>query len=196
MREKIAVTPSARSVQTEKAPLDLAIPAPAVCTTGMDDPRSDPRRMMTYPDRRSASTSVPYSQTTRMSTENKNPVWAIPPWWKLDPSRSKLTDQMKVEGITQYDFDFGCGSAETIAADRTDQPGNFGTTLSVAVEGPDSWKVVRKKDGRILLTATWKLSKDGNTLTDDFTAIGPNGSTSNVNYAYKRTTGGPGFAGT
>src|SRR6516225_6546004 len=97
MREKIAVTPSARSVQTEKAPLDLAIPAPAVCTTGMDDPRSDPRRMMTYPDRRSASTSVPYSQTTRMSTENKNPVWAIPPWWKLDPSRSKLTDQMKVE---------------------------------------------------------------------------------------------------
>ena len=37
MREKIAVTPSARSVQTEKPPLDLAIPTPVVWMTGMAD---------------------------------------------------------------------------------------------------------------------------------------------------------------
>ena len=118
--------------------------------------------------------------------------------WKLNPSRSKLTDQMKVRSIAtnKYVFDFGDGGAETIAADGTDQPGNSGTTLSVTVEGPDSWKVVRKKEGRILLTAAWRLSKDGNTLTDDFTAIEPNGSTFNLNYVYKRTAGGPGFAGT
>src|ERR1043166_1242922 len=44
---------------------------------GMPNPRSDPRRMMTYPDRRSASTSVPYSQTTRMGTATR---FEIPPF--------------------------------------------------------------------------------------------------------------------
>ena len=118
--------------------------------------------------------------------------------WKLNPSRSKLTDQMKVESIAsnKYALDLGDGAAEIIVADGTDQPANFGTTLSVNVEGSDSWKVVRKKEGRIVLTATWKLSKDGNTLTDDLTAIGPNGSTFNMNYVYKRAAGTSGFAGT
>jgi hypothetical protein len=85
--------------------------------------------------------------------------------WKLNSSKSKLIDVMKVASVAgnKYAFDFGGGSAETIAVDGTDQPGIAGTTLSVAIEGPDSWKVIRKKDGRILLTAFWKLSKDGNT---------------------------------
>jgi len=117
--------------------------------------------------------------------------------WKLDPSKSKLTDQMKVESVAsnKYAFDFG-GGAETIAADGTDQPVRFGTTLSVTIEAPDSWKVVRKKEGRVLLTGNWKLSKDGNTLTDDYTEMGPNGSSSNVKFVYKRTAGTSGFAGT
>jgi hypothetical protein len=117
--------------------------------------------------------------------------------WKLNPSKSKLTDMMKVESLggNKYAFDFG-GGPERIVADSTDQAGAFGTTLSVAVEGLDAWKVVRKKDGRMLLTATWKLSQDGNTLTDNYTEFGPNGSPSTVNYLYKRTTAGPGFAGT
>jgi len=117
--------------------------------------------------------------------------------WKLNPSKSKLTDRMKVESVggNKYAFDFG-GGAETIATDGTDQPGGSGTTLSVTVEGPDSWKVVRKKEGRTLITATWKLSKDGKSLADDFTAIESNGSISNVKYVYKRTAGTSGFAGT
>ena len=62
--------------------------------------------------------------------------------------------------------------------DGTDQLGLAGTTLSITIEGPDSWKVVRKQEGRILMTAYWKLSKDGNTLTDNYTQFGPNGSSS------------------
>jgi hypothetical protein len=119
--------------------------------------------------------------------------------WKLNPSKSKLIDVMKVEGIAgnKYAFDFGAGSAETIAADGTDQPGLAGTTLSVTIEGADSWKVIRKKDGHILLTGIWKLSKDGNTLNDDYTEFAPDGSpSSNVKYAYQRTAGTSGFAGT
>jgi hypothetical protein len=118
--------------------------------------------------------------------------------WKLNASKSKLIDVMKVDSVAgnKYAFDFGGGSAETIAADGTDQPGIGGTTLSVAIERPDSWKVIRKKDGRILLTAFWKLSKDGNTLKDDYTEFGTDGTSSNVKYVYKRTAGTAGFAGT
>ncbi|MGE5725414.1 MAG: hypothetical protein ACM34G_09590 [Acidobacteriota bacterium] len=119
--------------------------------------------------------------------------------WKLNPSKSKLTDQMKVEslGPNKYAFDFeGNGNAETIVADGTDQPGLFGTTLSVTVEGTDALKVVRKEKGRTIIMANWRLSKDGNTLRDDFTGINPNGSTYNLNYVYKRSGAGSGFAGT
>jgi len=116
--------------------------------------------------------------------------------WKLNPCRSKLTDVMKVAslGSNKYAFNFG-GGPETIVVDGTDQPGGYGTTLSVAVEGPDAWKVIRKRDGRMLLTANWKLSKDGSTLTDHFTGFHPDGSTSNLNYVYKGKAGGSGFAG-
>jgi hypothetical protein len=118
--------------------------------------------------------------------------------WKLNPSQSKLTDQMKVESVAgnKYAFDFGAGSTEAIVPDGTDQPGLAGTTLSVTIERPDSWRVVRKQDGRVLLTADWELSKDGNTLTDDFTQLGPNGSSTSVKYVYKRLAGTTGFAGT
>ncbi len=117
--------------------------------------------------------------------------------WKLNPSKSKIIDVMKVESLDaqKYSFDFGGGS-EKIAVDGTDQSGVYGTMLSVTVEGPDTWKVVRKKDGRMMLTATWKLSKDGKTLIDSYTEFRPNGSQSTTNYLYQRTAGGSGFAGT
>jgi len=118
--------------------------------------------------------------------------------WKINPSKSKLTDQMKVERVAgnKYAFDFGGGNPEFIVTDGTDQPALSGTSLSINIEGPDSWKVVRKQGDRILLTAYWRLSKDGNTLTDDFKQMGPNGSTINMKYVYSRVAGTSGFAGT
>ena len=118
--------------------------------------------------------------------------------WKLNPSRSTLTDEMKVTKVDKdkYAFELGGGEPETIVVDGTFQPGIAGTTLSVVAEGPH-WKVIRKKDGRTLLTATWTLSEDGSSLTDDFTSFGQDGSPSNVKYLYKRTAGDKsGFAGT
>ena len=119
--------------------------------------------------------------------------------WKLNSSKSRFPDEMKVKKVSanKYAFAFEGGDfEETIAADGTDQPGVSGTTFSVAVEGPNSWKVVRKIDGKILINANWKLSEDGNALDDDFTMIQPDGSKFNVYYVYKRTAGGPGFDGT
>jgi hypothetical protein len=129
--------------------------------------------------------------------------------WKVNPSKSTLTDEMKVEavGANKYAFTFGPGQVDTIVADGSDQPALQGTTLSVTVEGPNNWKVVRKMKGRALLSANWTLSEDGKTLNDAFTQYLPdgttlfsqplpNGSTLFLPYVYERTAGNSGFPGT
>jgi hypothetical protein len=118
--------------------------------------------------------------------------------WKVNPSTSTFTDEMKVEavGANKYTFSFGPGQVDTIAADGTDQPAFDGTTLSVTVEGPDKWTVVRKMKGRTLLTAHWTLSEDGKTLHDAFTQYSPDGTTLYLPSVYERTGGTSGFAGT
>jgi hypothetical protein len=128
--------------------------------------------------------------------------------WKVNPSKSTLTDEVKVEavGANKYTFTFGPGQVDTIVADGTDQPALQGTTLSVTVEGANKWKVVRKMKGRTLLTAYWTLSDDGKTLDDAFTQYLPdattlfsqplpNGSTLFLPYVYERTAGSLGFPG-
>ncbi len=117
--------------------------------------------------------------------------------WKLNPQKSKLTDEMKVTSLAgnKYSFDFGGGPPETIVVDGTDQPGNSGTTFAVTVVGPDEWRAVRKKDGRVQIRGIWKLSKNGNTLYDDFTFYSDNSRITHLGYVYQRRGGGSGFAG-
>ena len=119
--------------------------------------------------------------------------------WKLNGAQSTLVDQMKVEtaGPNKYALNFTGPDHEVIAADGNDQPGVNGTTVSITIEAPDRWKVVRKKDGRTLLTGIWELSEDGKSLSDHYTEYKPDGSTSfSVDYLYTRTTGTSGFTGT
>ncbi len=115
--------------------------------------------------------------------------------WKLDSSKSRMPDEMKVQnrGGNKYAFDFG-GGAETIVVDGSDQPGYGGTLLSAKADAPDTWIVERKKDGRLLLKATWKLSQDGSTLTDYYREFESDGSTVSMDYIYQRTGAGSGFA--
>jgi hypothetical protein len=117
--------------------------------------------------------------------------------WKLNPSRSKLTDEMKVTslGDNRYGFDFGGGTPLVAAADGTDYPGSYGITIGVIVSGPDKWTVVRKKDGKVLVTGVWTLSSDATTLTDHFTSVRPNGETHSRDYIYARHGSGTGFVG-
>jgi hypothetical protein len=117
--------------------------------------------------------------------------------WKLDPEKSTMHDQMKVTsaGTNRYAFDFG-GGPEFIVANGTDQPGLEGTTLAVTKEAPSVWRVVRKKDGRLQISAIWTLSPDGNSLRDDFTGYPPNGSSFTIHYIYTPTGGASGFAAT
>jgi hypothetical protein len=118
--------------------------------------------------------------------------------WRLDLSKSVLTDKMVVEsaGGNKYTFNFG-GGPETILVDGTDQPTPLygGGTLSVGSEG-DTWKVVRKSNGRVMLSAIWRVSKDGSTLTDRYTGFNDEGSPYTLIYTYQRKAAGSGFAGT
>lgn len=129
--------------------------------------------------------------------------------WKVDPSKSKLYDELKVEaaGANRYTLTFGPGQVDTIVADGSDQPALSGTTFSITVKGPSNWEVVRKLKGRTLLTAHWTLSEDGKTLNDAFTQYLPSGtklfgdplpdgSTLVLPYVYERTAGNSGFLGT
>src|SRR5262249_32529783 len=112
--------------------------------------------------------------------------------WKLNLSKSKLADQMTIApaGANRYKLTFaGVGETETLVADGTDQPGIQGSTISITVEAPGNWKIARKRGGHTVLTAIWKLSDDGQTLTDTFTGNQPDGSTSHVDLVYKRAEG-------
>jgi hypothetical protein len=118
--------------------------------------------------------------------------------WKVNPSKSKLTDEMKVEvvGENKYAITFGPGAVDTIVADGTDQPALDGTTLSVTVQVPNSWQVVRKKGGRKVVTAIWTLSTDGKTLDDAFIGYQPDGSPVTLHLTYQRAAGSSSFPGT
>ncbi len=119
--------------------------------------------------------------------------------WKVNPSKSKLNDEMKVEvaGANKYAITFFPGAVDTIVADGSDQPGLRGTTLSIAIKGPNDWVVTRKTKGRTLLTGYWTLSEDGKTLNDAYTEYAPDGSKSSFTpYVYQRTAGSSGFPGT
>jgi len=118
--------------------------------------------------------------------------------WKINPANSKITDEMKVEAVgeNKYAFTFVPGAVDTIVADGADHPTPDGTTLSVTVEGPNNWKVVRKKDGRRIISAIWTLSADSKTLDDAFTQYQPDGSPIGVHFRYQRAAGSSGFAGT
>jgi len=124
--------------------------------------------------------------------------------WKLDPSHSRLTDQMIVQaaGPNKYSLIFSGDNVETVTADGTDQTGLFGSTLAIVVQDANNWKVVRKNKGRTTITGLWQLSPDGKTLTDNFTGYHDNGTTTNLHYIYQRTSspaaapGSSGFVGT
>ena len=117
--------------------------------------------------------------------------------WKLDVSRSTIVDQMTIEaaGPNKYTFRFEGGPPETILADGTDQPGLPGTTLSIKIADSRMLKVVRKKAGRVIVSANWKLSEDGQTLHDAFEGTQPDGSTVSTAYLYRRMSGASGFSG-
>jgi hypothetical protein len=118
--------------------------------------------------------------------------------WKLNMGKSKFTgDQSTIEdlGGNKYKWTYG-NITNTYTADGTDQPGRFGRTVSIAPEGDKKWKMVVKKDGKVLSTMTHTLSDDGKTQTIEGTENKPDGTTSDFKTVLKKVSGGSGWGGT
>lgn len=118
--------------------------------------------------------------------------------WKLDQAKSNISgEQTKIEdlGDNKYKFTFG-NDSDTVTADGTDQPVHYGRTMSLAKEGSNSWKMVIKKDGKVLSSMTHAVSDDGNTQTVKGTDTKPDGTTSDFEVVEKRVGSGSGLAGT
>ena len=118
--------------------------------------------------------------------------------WKLNMEKSKFTgEQTKIEDLSGNKYKWTSGNtSDTITADGTDQPVHFGRTLSLAPEGANNWRMVIKKDGKLLSSMTHTLSEGGKTQTIKGTETKPDGTTSEFNVVEKRVGGGSGLAGT
>lgn len=118
--------------------------------------------------------------------------------WKLNMEKSQFTGtQIKIQdlGGNKYKWTGGTTS-DTIVYDGTDQPVHFDQTISMTPEGANSWKMVIKKDGRVLSTMTHTISADGKSQTIKGTETKPDGTTSDFDVVWRKVSGGAGWAGT
>lgn len=118
--------------------------------------------------------------------------------WKLNMEKSKFAgDQVKIEDLGGNKYKWTVGKvSDSIAYDGTDQPVHFDRTISMTPDGKNSWKMVIKKDGRILSTMTHALSDDGKTQTIKGTETKPDGTTSDFDVVWTKVSGGSGWGGT
>ena len=118
--------------------------------------------------------------------------------WKLNPAKSKFSgEQIKIDDLGQNRYKITGGvDSDTITADGTDQPVHYGRTEAITKQGPNVWKIVMKKDGKVLSTGTWTLSGDGKTLAVKGSNVKPDGTNADFEAAVKRVGSGSGWAGT
>jgi hypothetical protein len=118
--------------------------------------------------------------------------------WKLNMEKSKFAgEQVKIQDLGGNKYKWTVGNvADTMTYDGTDQPVHFGRTISMAPEGSNNWKMVIKKDGRVLSSMTHTLSDDGKTQTIKGSETKPDGTTSDFNVVWKRVGSGSGWGGT
>ncbi len=118
--------------------------------------------------------------------------------WKLNPGKSHFNGlQEKIEdmGGGKYQFAFG-DDVQTITMDGKDHPTKYGDMWSVTKTGPNSWKSVHKRNGKVTSTATWTLSDNGNKFTSVIDGTRPDGSKLHNVFETKRIAGTSGLAGT
>jgi hypothetical protein len=118
--------------------------------------------------------------------------------WKLNMEKSQFTgDQIQIQGLGGEKYKWTVGKvSDTITYDGTDQPVHFGRTISMSPNGPNAWKMVIKKDGRVMSTMTHTISEDGKTQTIKGTDTKPDGTSSDFNVTWKKVSGGSGWGGT
>lgn len=120
--------------------------------------------------------------------------------WVLDKKATQLApihEGIEDLGGNRFEIVESNGaSVNTVLADGTDQPANFGRTLSIKPQSDKAWRVVWKVNGRVQDEAVWAVSQDGQTLTMTGTFHLPDGGTNNFHRIWKRLSGKHGVVGT
>jgi hypothetical protein len=117
--------------------------------------------------------------------------------WKFNPEKSQLnglTYKVGEAGGDKFTFAFGDDS-ETITLGKAHLT-KYGNTWTITKTGPNAWRWVIKRNGKVVSDATWTVSDDGATSTYVETATHQDGSTSHNETALKRTAGTSGLVGT
>lgn len=118
--------------------------------------------------------------------------------WKLNTEKSKFVGELiKIQDLGGNRYKWTVGNiTDTIPYDGTDHTDQFGRTISIAPEGTNNWRMIIKKDGRVLSSMTHKISDDGKTQTIKGTETKPDGTTSDFTAEWKKLGSGSGWAGT
>lgn len=118
--------------------------------------------------------------------------------WKLNLEKSNVTgEQMKMQDLGGNKLKFSNGNfSDTVTTDGTDQPIHNGETMSITPQASNSFKMVIKKDGRLLSSMIHSLSEDGQTQTIKGTDYRPDGTTTPFEFVDKRVGAGSGWTGT
>ena len=118
--------------------------------------------------------------------------------WKINLQKSSTAGiQIKIEDLGNHQIKWAFGDdAEIITIDGQEHPAKHGGTAITTAEGPNHWKDVVKKDGKVFKVAGWTLSDDGQGLTFIYDYTRPDGSTDRTVSKNKRIAGTSGLAGT
>src|SRR6185312_12437096 len=82
--------------------------------------------------------------------------------WKFNPEKSQLNGlTYKVEQPAEGQFTFTFGDdTETFTVGK-EHTTKYGNTWMITKTGPNAWKWVQKRDGKLTSDATWTVSEDG-----------------------------------
>jgi hypothetical protein len=118
--------------------------------------------------------------------------------WKLNMEKSKLTgERIQIQDLGRNQYKWTVGNiSDTITYDGSDQPVHYGRTIAMTPEGANSWKMVIKKDGRVISSMTHTIAANGKTQAIRGTETKPDGTTSDFSVVWKKLSGGSGWAGT
>lgn len=118
--------------------------------------------------------------------------------WKLNKEKSKFTgEQIKIQNLGGNKYKWTHDNvSDTIIYDGSEQAVSSGQTLSMTPAGTNNWKMVIKKDGRVLSSMTHTLSADGKSQRIKGSDTKPDGTTSEFDVTWKKVSGGAGWEGT
>lgn len=117
--------------------------------------------------------------------------------WKLNPSRSDFGQTtMTYEQLSSGEMKLTAGGQSyTFKDDSKEYPTPWGSTASYKHVDDRTWETAETVNGKVIATATMKLSADGKVLNVAIKAAKADGGTSDNTAVYQRVSGGPGLLG-